>query len=128
MNKIRYLFDEHISLNLKKAVKKHDEDIIIRRIGDIGVPQPGTLDPDILVWCEENDFCLMTNNRKTMPKHLKDHLASGSHAPGIFVLNSNMTMNQIAAELALIAGASEPSEFKDRRVVNQNKTMSRRDC
>ncbi len=113
MNKIRYLFDEHVSNNLRKAVRKYDNDLIIRRIGDSGVPAIGTSDPDILAWCETDHFCLVTNNRKTMPGHLKEHLAKERHVPGIFVMNPDMTMNETAYELALIAGASEPAEFTD---------------
>lgn len=92
MNKIRYLLDEHVSYHLRKAVKRHDSDIVVRRVGETGVPSVGTLDPDILLWCEANNFSLVTNNRKTMPGHLKDHLSDGNHAPGIFVLNPNLTM------------------------------------
>jgi hypothetical protein len=28
----------------------------------------------------------VTNNRKSKPRHLADHLAGGRHVPGIFVL------------------------------------------
>ncbi len=116
MNRIRYLLDEHVSYHLRKAVKNHDSDIVIRRIGESGVPTLGTLDPDILIWCETNNFALVTNNRKTMPMHLKDHLSDGNHVPGIFVLNSNLTMSETAYELALITGTSEPEEFTDQLI------------
>jgi len=99
MNKIRYLLDEHVSDYLRKAVRKYDNDVIIRRIGDTGVPAIGTSDPEILIRCETDSFCLVTNNRKTMP--------------GIFVINPNMTMSETAYELALIAGASEQAGFTD---------------
>lgn len=82
-------------------------------IGDPGAPPRGTLDPDILVWCEENEFLLVTNNRKSMPRHLKDHLALGRHIPGILVINVGMTMGQIIDELMLIAGASDVNEYRD---------------
>lgn len=113
MNRIRYLLDEHVSEHLRKAVRKYDSDVIIRRIGETGVTAIGTSDPDILIWCETELFCLVTNNRKTMPGHLKEHLAEERHVPGIFVMNPNMTMSETAYELALIAGASEPAEFTD---------------
>ncbi|MDM8525395.1 hypothetical protein QUF80_18670, partial [Desulfococcaceae bacterium HSG8] len=31
---------------------------------------------DILLWCETDNFSLVTNNRKTMPGHLKEHLGA----------------------------------------------------
>ncbi len=116
MSRIRYLLDEHVSYHLKKAVKKHDADIVIRRIGEPCFPPLETLDPDILTWCETNQFSLVTNNRKTMPGHLKDHLAAGNHAPGIFILSSNLTMGETSYELALISIASDKDEFTDRLI------------
>jgi hypothetical protein len=50
----------------------------------LGCPDYGTLDPDILIWCEENEFILVTNNRKSMPVHLQDHLAENRRATGYF--------------------------------------------
>ena len=48
-----------------------------------------------------------------MPIHLKDHLAAGHHAPGIFILNAEMTMGENAAELYLIWQIGNPDEFRD---------------
>lgn len=75
MNKIKLLFDEHISFHLRNAVRKYDNDIIIRRIGEADAPEVGTADTDILIWCEANNFSLITNNRKTMPGHLESESA-----------------------------------------------------
>jgi len=116
MNKIRYLFDEHVSSHLRNAVRKYDSDIIIRRIGEADTPEIGTADSDILIWCETDYFSLITNNRRTMPEHLKAHLAKDRHVPGIFIINPNMTMDETAYELSLIAGAGEPAEFRDRLI------------
>ena len=71
------------------------------------------LDPDVLMWCEDNDFVLVTSNRRSMPRHLNDHLALGRHVPGILVINPAMTMGQLIDDLVLIAGASELDEYRD---------------
>lgn len=63
-------------------------------MGEIGTPPKSTLDPEILVWCEEYNFILVTNNRKSMPVHLVDRLAQGGHIPGIFVLNQDLSIGQ----------------------------------
>lgn len=75
--------------------------------------QRGTPDPDILLWCEENGFILITNNRKTMPVHLASHLAANGHIPGIFILNEDMSMGEILDELILIAKAAFEDEYQD---------------
>ena len=64
---IQYLLDKQIASLYRTQLMRHD-------------------------WCEIHEFILVTNNRKSMPKHLADHLA----------------------ELILIAGASFPKEYQDR--------------
>ena len=83
------------------------------QIGDPGAPPHGTLDPDILLWCENNDFSLVTNNRASMPVHLRDHLLAGRHVPGIFILHNKMSLRETVDELALIWLATEPDEYTD---------------
>ena len=81
------------------------------RVGDPGAPENGTQDPVILDWCMQKGFSLVTNNRKSMPGHLREVITQGRTAPAIFVLNPNMTIGQIVSELHLIWAAAEPHEY-----------------
>jgi hypothetical protein len=87
--------------------------MVIWIVGDPGAPRRGTADPDILQWCEANSTLLVTNNRASMPVHLREHLATGRHSPGIFILNANMTMGETVAELALIWEVAELETYLD---------------
>jgi len=104
---MRYLFDEHIDPKYRAQLLRTAPDLVVWIIGDPGAPARGTLDPDILVWCEEHQFVLVTNNRKSMPRHLADHLALGRHIPGILVINPALPIGELFDELVLIAGAIE---------------------
>jgi hypothetical protein len=113
MSEIKYLLDEHINPRLRKALKRLAPDIVVWRIGDPITPLLSTPDQEILLWCEERGFSLVTNNRESMPVHLREHLAAGKHVPGIFTLNPDMTLGETADELVLIWGASEAEEYTD---------------
>ncbi len=113
MSAIKYLFDENVDDALRKGLLSHWPDIVAWKVGDVGAPRRGTPDPTILLWCEEHDFSLVTNNRASMPVHLKDHLAAGHHVPAIFILNPDMTMGETIDELAFLWAASEPDEYAD---------------
>jgi|SRR5262245_9850509 len=113
MSEIKYLLDEHVNPRLRKALKRLAPDIVVWRLGDPGAPPLSTLDPEILLWCEDHGFSLVTNNRESMPVHLREHLAGGRRAPGIFTLNPNMNLGETADELVLIWGASEAEEYID---------------
>ncbi|MGH9754337.1 MAG: DUF5615 family PIN-like protein [Blastocatellia bacterium] len=113
MSEIKYLLDEHVNPRLRKALKRSAADMMVWRVGDPSAPALSTPDQEILLWCEERRFSLVTNNRESMPVHLREHLAAGRHVPGIFTLNPNMTMGETADELVLIWGASEAEEYAD---------------
>ena len=112
----KYLLDENVGDGLRKGLRARYPDIVVWRIDDPAAPPIGTLDPDLLLWCDANDFTLVTNNRGSMPDHLRDHLAAGHHFPGMFTLNPKMSINETIEELALIWGVSNPEEYTDQIV------------
>lgn len=109
----KYLLDENVGESLRKGLHTRYPDIVVWRMGEPTIPPIGTLDPDILLWCEANGFMLVTNNRGSMPNHLRDHLAAGHHFPGMITLNPKMSLSETIEELALIWGASQPDEYAD---------------
>jgi hypothetical protein len=113
MKNISYLLDENVDPLFRTELLKREPEIVVWKVGDPYAPHKGTLDPEILCWCEEHSFILLTNNRKSMPNHLRDHLSNGRHIPGIFELNSNLTINETIEELLLIWEASDLAEYRD---------------
>ena len=71
--KIRFLLDENLSPKLKIAVQRINSTIDILRVGDADAPLLGTLDPNLLQYLELSQRLLITDNRSTIPNHLKDH-------------------------------------------------------
>jgi hypothetical protein len=82
-------------------------------VGDPSAPGLGTLDPDILLWCEAHGFILVTNNRRSMPQHLSEHLAAGRQIPGILVLRKNAAMDQVIEDLILITEAAGDDDYQN---------------
>ncbi len=113
MSAHKFLLDEHVDPQLQRALRRHSFDLVVWCIGDPGAPELHSSDPEILIWCEDNGFSLITNNRASMPNHLRDHLAAGRHVPGIFTLGPNMSFGDVLAELILIWIASEAEEYTD---------------
>jgi len=116
MNEIRYLLDENVELVYRTELLKREATLTVWKIGAPGAPARGTADPEILCWCEEHEFILVTNNRRSMPGHLHDHVTMARHVPGIFELNPNMSIGETIEELWLIWGASQENEYQDRIV------------
>lgn len=128
MSVIKFLLDENVDDRLRSALHQHGRDVVVSAVGDPLAPPKMTLDPDILLWCETYDFALVTNNRASMPVHLKAHIANGHHVPGIFILNPHMSLIEIVKELATIAGASREEEYADRKpfyLLSSNASISK---
>ena len=110
---IRYLLDENVDPMYRAQLLRRQPDLVVWAVGDPGAPPVGSPDADILSWCEDHGFILITSNRKSMPGHLADHLTSGRHVPGIFTLNPDMSVGQTIDELLLIAAISDDFEYQD---------------
>ena len=114
------LCDESTHGNLTKAFHRRarlgeQPSIEVLRVGDAGCPAYGTQDPELLVWCEENDFILVSDDRTTLPKHLQDHLALGRHSPGILLVKHNSTIQKIIESVVLVVSV-DPELCRDQWV------------
>ena len=116
MSEIRYLVDENTTRAIADQLCRRQPDMMVLSVGDDLAPPRGTPDPDILLWLECEGYCLITRNRRSMPQHLRHHLAAGHHVPGIFTLRPGPSIGQIIDDLLLIWGASRPGEYQDQIV------------
>jgi predicted nuclease of predicted toxin-antitoxin system len=110
---LRYLLDTHVLHALAEGLRRRHLELIVWRVGEPPGPPSDAPDPDILNWCESNDFVLITKDRSSMPVHLADHLARGGHIPGIFILNPDMTLGDIIENLLAAADLSFENEYLD---------------
>ncbi|ELR96498.1 DUF5615 family PIN-like protein [Gloeocapsa sp. PCC 73106] len=111
---LKYLFDENVDPEYVRQLRRRNPEILVRVVGEPATPLRGTLDPEILNWCEVTGFVLVTNNRRSMPVHLADHLVMGRHIPGILILNPSLSMGETLEELIVVAEASFENEYQDR--------------
>jgi len=116
VNRRCYLLDENIAPALAGQLYRLEPKIIVCKIGDETAPPKGTPDPEILCWLEREGFSLITQNRKSMPIHLKEHLASGRHVPGIFTLKPKASIMEAIQDLVLIWEIAESDEYQDQIV------------
>jgi hypothetical protein len=113
----RFLLDENLRGPLWDAIERHNEysstPVDAIRLGDDGTPPLGTLDPDLLVWCEAAGRILLSLDKQTLPEHLADHLALGLHSPGVFLIRPGKSIRVAVEFLALASAASDAAEWRD---------------
>ena len=80
---LKYLIDENVNSVYPQQLRRREPEIIIRVVGEPDTPKLGTLDPEILIWCEVMGFILVTNNRASMPVHLREHFSAVAELLGM---------------------------------------------
>lgn len=96
---IRFLLDENMPSAIMVAIRRRDAQIDMLQVGQPGAPSLGTLDPDILLFCEREQRVLVTNNRHSMKDHIEDLFLAGHHHWGIIEVNDRTNIGQIASDL-----------------------------
>jgi hypothetical protein len=113
---IRFLIDENLASLYREQLLRLEPAPVVRAVGDPDAPPRGAPDEEILRWCEENDFLLVTDNRSTMPVHLANHLMEGHRVPGILTIRPRASIGKVLEALEAIAGAAFEGEYRDRIV------------
>lgn len=109
----QFLIDYNLGEIWRSLLLAAEPDLCVLRVGDPGCPLADADDSEILIWIEDNDFILITNDLHTMPDHLQDHLAAGRHVPGILTTTKQEPRHEIIDNIILAAGAGFPDEFRD---------------
>jgi predicted nuclease of predicted toxin-antitoxin system len=111
--KVRFLLDENLSPRLQIGLWRRNPAIDVLRVGDLGAPALGTLDPEILLYLASAQRLLVTNNRVSMPDHLQVHHAAGGHHWGITWIRPGAQIGQLVDALELIWTATDAEEWQD---------------
>jgi hypothetical protein len=111
--KLRLLLDENLSPVLREALRRHDPSVDVLRVGDVGAPPLGTPDPEILIYLEQHQRALITDNRASIPGHVLDHIATGGQHWGIFTLRPRAALADIIEALILLWEASSADEWQN---------------
>ncbi len=110
---LKYLIDENVNPLYPTQLQLKRPELVILVIGEPLTPKKGTKDPEVLGWCEEYDFILVTNNRRLMPVYLKNYLQQDRHIPCIFILDPQLNIGENIGELLLVAEISFADEYRD---------------
>jgi hypothetical protein len=111
--KIRYLLDENLSSRIVATIQRYYPELDVLRVGDEGAPAFGTLDPDILRWLESHQHTLVTDNRKSLPGHIADHVAAGGHHWGVFIVRKDVPLRPLAEALYVYWDVTEAEQWVD---------------
>lgn len=73
----------------------------------------GTLDPDVLHYLDTSQRLLVTDNRTSMPDHLREHWRKKRQIWGLLWVRPPTPIGELAKELVLIWEATDAEEWID---------------
>jgi hypothetical protein len=114
VREVRFLLDEDTPHAIRSQLLRLAPRIQIRAVGDDLAPKIGSPDVDILRWIEKEGFLLVSRNRRTMPRHLREHIERGGHVPGILLIRPAFPLGEVIEDLLLIWEAADPEGLRDR--------------
>lgn len=117
---LRYLLDEHERGPLWTAIIRHNvssaHPIQALRVGDPRELPLGSDDPEILRWAEREGYVVITRDRETMPGFFWDHLSSGGHLPGLFIIRRGSRLRDIFDWLISAVDTGDDDQWRDQLV------------
>ena len=112
---IRFLVDEDIDADLIQGLLAREPAIDILDVKTAGLR--GSTDPALLELADQQGRLLITYDRRTMTRHVRDRLHAGKSTPGVFILlQRESAIGEIIEWLLLIWTASQMEEWRDRIV------------
>jgi Domain of unknown function (DUF5615) len=69
-------------------------------------------DPDLFAWAASEGRVLVTHDKKTMPDHAAERLASGERIAGVLIIPRRLRIAEVIDELEIIVECSEADDWE----------------
>jgi hypothetical protein len=115
VSQIAYLFDEHTPSSIAGALLSMEPAVVVLAVGQPGAPPKRTPDPDLLEFAYAQGLVILSFDKRTMPGHIRDRLASGNHIAGVILVpNDRLDPKKVAEDLLLAWSATDRDYWIDR--------------
>ncbi len=106
--KPRFQADNDLDQRIVVATKRLDPAIDFQTAPALGLHDVD--DPDVLALAAREGRILVSHDRKTMPDHFREFIAS-QNSPGVIIVSQKMPIGRAAELLHLLWAASEAEEY-----------------
>lgn len=107
---IRFLADENFDNDIVRGVWRHDRDIDILRVQDVGLL--GADDIAILEWAAIENRVLLTHDVRTITVFAHQRVKNGLPMPGVFEVSKEVSVGSAIRDILLIAEFSIENEWE----------------
>jgi hypothetical protein len=109
--RIRFQADEDLNEDIVKGVRRRLPSVDFLLAHDAGML--GQEDPMVLAYAAAQNRILVSHDKRTMPRHFSNYLASGHEIPGLMLIEQTLPIGQAIEALVLVWEASGPEERRN---------------
>ena len=113
---LRFLADENFDNDIIRGVLRHQSDLDIIRVQDIGLL--GAEDSTILERAAQEQRLLLTHDVTTVTRHAYERIKAGKPMPGVVEVNQKTPIRVLIEEILLLVTCSQEGEWEN-RVINR---------
>ena len=106
--RLRFQADNDLDQRIVTAVKRLEPTIDFQTAPALGLDK--VHDPDVLALAAREGRILVSHDRRTMPDHFRDFIASHT-SPGIIIVSQKLSVVRAAELLHLLWAATEAEEY-----------------
>jgi hypothetical protein len=107
---LKLAFDENFDQDIVRGVLRRNSQLDIVTVQQAGLS--GADDPDVLAWAASEGRVLFTHDVRTMTRYAYDRAGSGQAMPGVFEVNTSLSMKTAIDDILLIAIYSPDDEWE----------------
>lgn len=106
---MKWLTDEDFDNRILRGLRLRIPAIDILRVQDVGLAEAS--DSQILEWAAQNRRILLTHDRRTMPRHVKERLNSGQSICGVVVVPQSLSIGNAIEDISICNESVEIEEL-----------------
>jgi hypothetical protein len=114
MSQLRILADEDLRGAIVRAIRRLEPSIELTTINEEGIA--GTQDPQVLEYCWQNRWLLLSHDVNTMKALAKERVLQQKGLHGLFLIPQDRPIREVAESVVLLWSASEFEEWSDQVV------------
>ncbi len=109
---LRLISDQNFSGPILRGIALRIPDLDLVRARDVGLAN--VPDSVLLQWAAEEDRILLTHDVNTIPGFAYERVRAGLGMPGVFLVDSRMTIGKAIDELIVAIECTTPEDWKGR--------------
>src|SRR2546425_4626712 len=108
---LRLFIDQDFDHDILRGLARRVPDLDVVTAHQAGLSAAS--DPELLAWAAEAGRIIVTHDRKTMPGHVADRIATGERMLGVIIVPRRLPISQVIDELEVIVMCSYENEWEN---------------